>query len=88
MNFSENNTTATILISYTPLSGEYPGFHISAFDSVQDLTASATLNGILVCDCKSLDLGNACLFNSLLTVISPELSIVRCECLQYYKGKF
>ena len=68
--------------------GEYPGFYISAFDSVQDLTASATLSGILVCDCKSLDLDNTCLFNSILSAISPELSIVKCECLQYYKGKF
>ena len=88
VNFSDNNTTATILISYTPMSGEYPGFYISAFDSTQDLTTSATFSGILVCDCKSLDLDNTCLFDTILSEISPGLSIVKCDCLQYYKGKF
>lgn len=40
----------------------------------------------LICNCKSLDSDNTCLYNSLLSVINPYTAIVACSCNEYYKG--
>ena len=85
--FSENNTTALVKLYYTPNHGEYPSFVFNAYDAIQDLKASSSQTGILICDCKSLDTNNQCLFGSVLSYINPMLTFVSCDCLQYYKGK-
>ena len=81
-----NKTLALLIINYTPTRGEYPNFDIKAIDS-KNLTTSTTISNIKICDCKSLDASNNCLYDQVLSVINPSISVVSCQCLQYYKGK-
>ena len=82
-----NKTSAMVTITYTPTSDEYPNFLITVNDS-QSLTASASLTGILICDCQRLDSGNTCIFESIQTIINPSISKVSCSCLHYYFGNY
>ena len=81
-----NKTRALLTISYTPTRGEYPNFLITALDT-QNLSSSAVLTGMLICDCQSLDSANQCLYESVQSIINPSITQVACSCLQYYTGK-
>jgi hypothetical protein len=75
-----------LTITYTPTRGEYPNFLITALDT-QNLSSSAVLTGMLICDCQSLDSANQCLYESVQSIINPSITQVACSCLQYYTGK-
>ena len=82
---NSNNTSALVTITYMPTYGEYPNFLITANDT-QSLSSLATLTGMLICDCQSLDKGNQCLNETIQSVINPSISQLSCSCLQYYTG--
>ena len=75
-----------ITITYTPKRDEYPIFKIIAKDDT-GLITEYTVQNLLVCDCKSLDQANTCLYDSILTVKNPSVSVVACNCEKYYTGK-
>jgi len=83
---NSNKTSALLTITYAPTRGEYPNFLITALDT-QNLSSSAVLTGMLICDCQSLDSANQCLYESVQSIINPSISQVACSCLQYYTGK-
>ena len=84
--FNANKTSAVVTIIYIPARNEFPIFTIVANDNA-NLSSSATLTGIRICDCNSLDQSNTCNYDNPQYVINPSVSKVSCSCEKYYTGK-
>lgn len=75
---------ATIQIDYFPIINEYPVFSFIAVDS----SGAAFINTVKVqiCNCKSVDADNQCVYDTVQYAMNANVNIVRCSCSPYYIG--
>lgn len=63
-------------------------FRIIATDS-KSRTAVGQVDGMLICNCRRShdDTENVCVYDQVLFKVNPSISMVACQCADYYSGK-
>ena len=52
----------------------------------KNLTETNVLPTVLICNCKSADADNKCLYQNIQSSVNPYVQLVACQCNEYYSG--